>query len=48
MVNSWVMRNLQRSILAAMLFGTFINGVNDAMEVMLAHFADSLDEWMSI
>lgn len=26
----------------------FINGLNDGMEVMLAHLADSLDEWMGI
>lgn len=42
------MRDLRRSLLAAMLFGTFINGLNDGVEVMLAHFADSLDEWVGI
>lgn len=42
------MGNLQRSVLAAVLFSTFINELNDGMEVMLTHLVDSLDGWMSI
>lgn len=43
-----VIRDLHRSVFVLILFSTFINRLNDGIEVVLTHLAVSLNGCMSI